>query len=285
MPVPGALRVPWTLRVIIPLGRPIEDIKAGFGGELPRVIRIHRARYRMQQAVDGAEIDRADREMLQPYARARHGTAAAQIGPDLVRRTARKFGRLDFLLLGDEIVACHLGCVITRVGKRYWTAIRVGYPEAVFSDSKRLHETNSINFYLALEWALENGFDYYDMGTCMGRPDDGLLQWKRRWGGAVDTVGDPGYFHVRLPRVGVARFLWDAPLFAVERHYLTLHLGLPEGPSDEEVAIRYRQMGFGGLFKIYLHFARPPGERLLKTLRSLYIHHKSPPIVETIPAD
>jgi hypothetical protein len=182
------------------------------------------------------------------------------------------------------VVACHLGCVITRAGKRYWSTIRFGYPEAVFSDTKRLRETNSITTYLALEWALENNFDYYDIGTCLGSPDDGLLQWKRRRGGALDTMGNHGYFHVRLPRVGAAQFLWDAPLFAVERHNLTLHLGLPDGPNDDEIVSRYREMGFGGLFKIYLHCAKPPSECILETLRSLYRHQKSPPILESIPS-
>jgi len=73
--------------------------------------------------------------------------------------------------------------------------------------------------------------------------------------------------------------LWDAPLFAVEHRSLTLHLGLPEGPSDEEVANRYREMGFGGLSKVYLHCARQAGESLLDTLRSRYTHQKIPPVV------
>jgi len=284
MPVPGALRVPWYLRAIVPLGKPIEEITAGYDSELRRSLRKHRARYRMRQALDDADIDRADRDMLQPYAKARHGTAVAQVSPDMVRKIAKKVGRLDLVLLGDEMVACHLGCVITRAEKRYWSTIRFGYPEAVFSNSKRLRETNSVTTYLALEWALENNFDYYDIGTCLGSPDDGLLQWKRRRGGAVDTMGNHGYFHVQLPKVGTAQFLWDSPLFAVERHNLTLHLGLPDGQNDEKVAIRYRQMGFSGLFKVYLHCARPPSEHLLETLRSLYIHQKPPPITESIPS-
>ncbi len=282
LPIPGTLCVPWYLRAIVPLGRSIEDITAGYDGELRRSIRKYRARYRMQQALSDIEIDRADREMLRPYASARNGSAAVQIAPDEVRKVAQNVGRLDLVLCGDEVVACHLGSAITRAGKRYWSTIRFGYPETVFSDSKRLRETNSINTYLALEWAIKNGFDYYDIGTSIGCPDDGLLQWKRRRGGAVDTMGHHGYFHVRLPRAGAAQFLWDAPLFAVEQHKLTLHLGLPDGPSDEEVASRYRQMGFGGLFKIYLYCARPPSENLLEKLRSLYANQKLLPIVESI---
>ena len=57
-------------------------------------------------------------------------------------------------------------------------------------------------------------------------------------------------------------------------------IGLPDETSDEEAAIRYRKMSFGGLFKVYLHCARPPGERLLESLGSLCTHQKWPPIVE-----
>jgi hypothetical protein len=82
--------------------------------------------------------------------------------------------------------------------------------------------------------------------------------------------------------VGAAQFLWETPLFAVEGNNLTLHLGVPDGPSDDEVANRYREMGFGGLFKIYLHCSRTPSEMLLDTLRSRYTHLKSPPVLESI---
>lgn len=283
MPIPGALRVPQSMRFIVPLGRPIEEIAAGFESELRRRLRKCWGRYKMQQVLDDIDIERADREMLQPYANARHGIGASQISSEEVRRTAQQFGRLELVLLGDEVVGCQTGCVITRAGKRYWSSIRFGYPEVIFSDAKRLSETNAINFYLALEWAIENGFDYYDMGTSLGRPEDDLLQWKKRWGGALDMMGIHGYFHIRLPRVGAAQFLWDAPLFAIEQKNVTLHIGLPESSSDEEAAIRYRKMSFGGLFKVYLHCDRPPGERLFEMLRGLYTHQKTPPILECIP--
>ncbi|PPA00428.1 hypothetical protein C4E44_29915, partial [Pseudomonas sp. MWU12-2312b] len=228
------------------------------------------------------EIESADLQMLQPYAKARHGAAASQIETHEVRRVAKNAGRLDLVLLEDEVVACHLGCVITRAGKRYWSTIRFGYPETVYSDAKKLREINSITTFMALEWALENGFDYYDIGTCLARPDDGLLEWKRRRGGDVDTLGNYGYMFVRLPKTGAAQFLWETPLFAVEGKKLTLHLGLPDGPSDDEIASRYREMGFGGLSKIYLHCARKPQESVLETLRGRYSHLKTAPIMECV---
>jgi hypothetical protein len=87
---------------------------------------------------------------------------------------------------------------------------------------------------------------------------------------------------VRLPKTGAAQFLWETPLFAVEGKKLTLHLGLPDGPSDDEIASRYREMGFGGLSKIYLHCARKPQESVLETLRGRYSHLKTAPIMECV---
>jgi hypothetical protein len=135
--------------------------------------------------MDNTDIDRIDRDMLKPYATARHDDGAIQLEPDAVRKMAHpQIGRLDVVYLGDEAVACHLGCMFIRAGKRFWSTVRFGYPEAIFSDHKRLREANSITTYLALEWALENGFDYYNIGISLGRPDSGLLQWKRRRKGA-----------------------------------------------------------------------------------------------------
>ncbi|MDF3933423.1 hypothetical protein [Pseudomonas citronellolis] len=285
MPSAGALSVPHYLSAVVPLGRPLEEITAKYDGELRRSIRKTRPLYRMQQALTDEEIDRANREMLQPYAHARHGEFTKQFGTDELFRIAKSVGRLDLILQGDEVVACHFGCVITRAGKRYWSTLRFGYPEAVFSDAKRLREVNSINTYMALEWAIENGFDYYDIGHCLARPDDGLLKWKRRRGGDIDTLGNQAYMFVRLPKTGRAKFLWDSPLFAVEGRQLTLHLGLPDGPSDEEIVERYREMVFGGLAKIYLYCTTNPRERLLESLRERYAHFQSPPIMERVPSN
>jgi Acetyltransferase (GNAT) domain len=285
MPIPGALRVPWFLSSAVSLGRPIEEIMAGYDSELRRSLRKQRPLYRLQQALRDAEIERADREMLQPYAKARHGGTAAHFPPDAVRRLAKRLGRLDLVLLGDEVVACHLGKEFIHANKRYWSTLRFGYPEAVYSDPKRLREINSINTHLALEWAINNGFDYYDIGDSTAQPDNGLLQWKRRRGSNLITMSGSeysGHFYIRPPSANTAKFFWDAPLFVVERNKLTLHLGLPDGPTDDDVAKRYREMGFGGLFKVYLHHARPPGEHLLNNLRGLYAHQKTPPVVEII---
>ena len=284
MPMPGALCVPQYVRAIVRLGRPVEEIMNTYDDKLRRSLLKQRTRYRMQQALSDTEIELADREMLNPFAKARHGSSASQISSESIRSSALEYGRLDLLLLDGEIVACMLGNASIRKGKRYWIADRCGYPETIYSDPKRLDETNSINHHFAIESSINNGFDYCDFALCFARPDDGLLQFKRRRGAELNTIGLRGFghFYIRLPKVGAAQFLWNTPLFAIEHGNLTLHLGLPDGTSDEEFVSRYRQMGFGGLSKIYLHCNKPAGERLLTMLRNLYKHQTPAPVVTCI---
>lgn len=282
MPTAGALSVPHYLSAVVPLGRALEDITARYDSELRRSIRKHRPLYRMRQALTDEEIAMADRDLLRPYASARQGIHAAQFPTAEVFRIAKSVGRLDLITCGDEVIGCHLGCEVVRGGKRYWSTLRFGYCQAVFSDARKLREVNSITTFMALEWALEKGFDYYDIGLCLARPDDGLLKWKRRRGGDIDPLGNHAYLFVRLPRTGTAKFLWDTPMFAVEGDKLTLHLGLPDGPSDEEVASRYQEMVFGGVHKIYLYGRNGAGESFLETLRNRYANLQSPPTLERV---
>lgn len=282
MPTSGALSVPHYLSAVVPLGRSLEDITARYDSELRRSIRKNRPLYQMRQARSDDEIAMADRCLLRPYASARQGIHAAQFPTEEVFRIARGVGRLDLITLGDEVIGCHLGCEVVRGGKRYWSTLRFGYCEAVFTDARKLREVNSITTFMALEWALEQGFDYYDIGLCLARPDDGLLKWKRRRGGDIDSLGNHAYLFVRLPRTGTAKFLWDTPMFAVEGDKLTLHLGLPEGASDEEVASRYQEMVFGGLHKIYLYGGNGTGETFVESLRHRYANLQSPPTMEWV---
>jgi hypothetical protein len=87
-----------------------------------------------------------------------------------------------------------------------------------------------------------------------------------------------------LPEVGTAEFLWETPLFAVEGKKLTLHLGVPEGKSDEEVAARYREMGFGGLSRIYIHCSSAPRQEQVDIIQGRYNHLKLPPVLESVVA-
>lgn len=281
-PIRDALCLPICLNTIVKLNRPVEEIMATYASSLRRSINKQRAEYRHEALNTAVKIDKIESEMLRPYATARHDLVAAQLNPDEVRALAlAKYGRFDILYQGSEAVGCHLGNTYMRKGKRYWHVNRFGYPHTVFSDYKRWGEVNSINLHLALETAIENGYDYCDYGMSLARPGAGLIEWKRRRKGFLTTYDNFNYFYLRLPKIGAAQFLWESPLFAVEGSKVTIHLGIPEDKTDEEVIARYREMSYGGLYKVYLDCVTPPSEQLIETIRSFYADQESQPIIIT----
>jgi hypothetical protein len=279
-PMRDAICVPFALITIVKLGRPIEAILASYSKSLRRSINAERSNYRYQ-AIDGIDkIEALESAMLKPYAIARHDIGAAQLQPGLVQKFAQKaHGRLDLLLLGDEEVGCHLGNPYTCKGKRYWHVNRLGYPQTVFSDYKRWGEVNSINLHLALEAAIENGYDYCDYGVSLAKPGHGLIEWKRRRRGFLATHDNFNYFYMKLPKTGGAQFLWDSPVFGVEDGKPTLHLGIPEGKTDEELLARYHEMGYAGLYKVYLDCVKAPSSQFIDSIRALYADQDPQPLI------
>jgi len=284
MPFPGLLCVPKYLRAIVTLGNPIEEIMAGFDRQLRSNLKKNRSLYSIKQVFSDAEIEYADSELLRPYAEARHGSSANQMALETVRRYAKDFGRLDFIYKDEEIVACLLGVEYIIDGKRYWMADRFGYPKSVFSDPKKLSEVNSMNAQMGLEWAIENGYDFYDLTLVFARPFDGLLVWKSRRGAALSKVHLEGYsnYYVSVPKADSATFFWEAPLFSIEKFGLTLNLGFPEKISDDEFLTNYREMGFAGVNNVNIHCTKVPSENLLASFCKHYKHQSSPPKIEIV---
>lgn len=279
VPVPYALRVPWTVHAVVPLGRSVEAILAGYDSELRRRLRKQSAAAALRPVANDGDLERVYAEHLVPYAVARHGEDAVMPTLDAVRRIARGDGRLDVVTSRGTEVASHLGYPLEHAAKRRWVTLRFGYPRAVFDDPRRLRDANSLNAHLALVSAVEAGFDTYDLGSCTARPDDGLLQWKRRRGGQLDLLLNEGVFWVRPPSERWPELLWHAPLFSVDRGGLALRLGLPNGPADEDAVTRFRELGYGGLAAIHLHAGRRPGATLMAALRALYAERPDPPAI------
>ena len=281
-PMLDAICIPFFLPTIVKLGRPIEDIVASYSKSLRRSISSDRPGYRHQGIDNIGKIEAIENNMLRPYAMVRHGSGTYQLAPGVVQKFAQKaHGRLDLLLQGDEEVGCHLGNPYMRKGKRYWHINRLGYPSTVFSDHKRWGEVNSINQHLVLEAAIENGYDYCDYGVSLAKPGHGLIEWKRRRRGFLATHDNFDYFYMKLPKKGGAQFLWDSPVFGVEGGKPTLHLGVPEGKTEEEMLARYHEMGYGGLYKVYLDCVTPPSIQFVESIRALYANHDTQPIIIT----
>jgi hypothetical protein len=257
------------LHMVVPLDRSLEAILSGFHDGLRRKLLKQRPAFSFEQVIEHRPLERLHREMLTPYAEARHRDGAVVLPLEAMRRIARGAGRLDVLKLDGDEVGCHLGYPREVRGFTHWISLRYGYPKHVFGDQRRFSDVNQMNAFMVTEWAKASGFHLHDLGACTARPDDGLLQWKRRRGGVPDASWARLQLSVRLPRSVRAELLWDHPLFSVEGDRLSLSLGLPGDRTDSEAAARFRELCFGGLASIALHTARVPSADLLASVREL----------------
>lgn len=279
-PLPNSIRIPATLATIVRLNRSVDEVLATYSRSLRRSINGQRAKYRCETINDLDKVTALEASMLKPYANARHDNAH-HLGLDTVISLATsQYGRLDLLYLDDEAVGCHLGNAYERHGKNYWHVNRFGYPENIYSDYKHWGEVNSMNLHLALEAAIKEGYDFIDYGGSLARPGAGLIEWKRRRKGFLaEDYGQ--YLYLKLPNKGSDQLFWDSPLFAIEDHKITLHLGVPQDKTDEEVMARYHEMGYGGLYKVYLHCSQTLNETLVKSVRDLFEDQETQPMIIT----
>lgn len=282
-PIPGAICLPHFLTMIIPLkNRTLDEILMDYEKRKSKFLRNQRSDFVLITVTEVEEILRLDQEMLRPYALARYGEHVYQLPISEVMDMAMETGRFHLLLHEGKEVGCQIGRESVRNRVRYWESVRAGFSDFIFTDNKRYCETNLIKTFLGLEWALENGFEYYDIGTSFAGPENGLIQYKRSLGSELDTTGNYSYFYLMPPKTDVAKFYWDTPLFALEDKTIVLHLGLPDGVSDLEVSNRYKLMGFRGLTKVYLHYDSQYSDELIAAVRGIYGHLTTPPVVECV---
>lgn len=264
--VPGALRVPLQVRMVFST--------ASTRMNVTRRRRLLSSEHHLRRVVDAAEIERVSRDFLVSFASIRHGPEAAQLPLSAVKRLA-EFGRLDLLLHGDEEVGAHLGYPETQAGKRCWVGCRVGYPARVHGDPRRLSDHNAVNYFLQFSRARDEGFDFYDLGVSPARPENGLLQFKKRLGGMLASNASELCVWIRPPSGQAPTMLWDAPLFSLEGRGLVLNVGLPETVLEGGAEDRFRDLAFDGLAAVRLHAA---GEVPATTLESLRRHFKDTPV-------
>lgn len=279
-PLPRAYPIPSALTTIVPLHRTVEDIMATYASSLRRSVNKQRPQYRYEIVRDLDKIAEINQAMLMPYANARHENACHLDFSNITQLALSEHGRLYALYCGDELVGCHLANFYERNNQRYWHVNRFGYPEHIFADFKRWGEVNSINLHMALEEAVQGNFDFCDYGMSLAKPGAGLIEWKRRRKGRLGREAGT-QFYLTLPKKGLAQFFWDSPLFSIEKGKITLHLGIPADKTDEEVLARYHEMGYMGLFKVYLNCISQPSDTVIEGVRSLFSEETNPPMIIT----
>jgi hypothetical protein len=268
-PLPGAMRVPVLLRTCVSLSSTLETTIAGFEPELKRRLRRLSERCDVRQVTTAQEAVRIHRELMVPFARARHEDRAELVAEaELVRLAREEY--LALVSLDGRAVAAQSGHGYLREGKRCWEALRFGYPEEVFSDPHRMSDANALNAHCALRHAIDTGHQLFDFGTSPASPEGGLLQFKRRRGGFLSSFGCPPALWLRSPRQRPDAFFWTWPLFSLEKDGLVLNLGVPFGIDDDEVAARLKSVAYAGLEAVRLHAGRAVSRALEATAHEIF---------------
>jgi hypothetical protein len=264
-----AFKVPCELSSLVQLKRPISELIAEFDSELRRRLRrLTEQAYRLEAAAP-EQVEALHRDMFVPFALARHADHAHSHSLEGLLRLA-SVGRIDVLYKGDELVGSQVGYPYERDGTRRWAIDRFGYPERVFEDPKTLADVNTMNIHLACQRALEAGYDYYDLGVSSARPNGGLLQFKRRRSSSLERSEQALSFYAHVPAAHRPQILSRAPLFAVDRDRLVLHVGVTRAMSDDALLQRFQEWGYGGLAGVRLWTERSLDASLLERIHDHY---------------
>lgn len=279
-PIPGAICLPLSLSTVIPLkNRTVDDVLMGFEKRKRRLINSQVSNFKLEKVSTIEDIIRLDQEMLRPYSKARHGSSAYNFPIEQLTEMAFVRGQFNLLLHNNREVGCIIGHFSERNKNNYWQSDRMGFPAFIFNDMQLYRETNVMITYLQIQWAITNGFEYYDMGHNPAFTETGVVHHKRTFGGHLSTMSNHNYLYLKLPQANIAKFYWGNPLFAIERKAVVLHLGLPNGINDLELFDRYKQLNFGGLAKVYLHYETQCSESSIEVIRNIFSHLKSPPLI------
>jgi len=284
LPFSGAICAPIVLSTVVSLdqSKSFESAISLINKSRVRYYKKNRDAYLLKQVFDDADIDIASETMLKPYADSRHGDGVSHLTREDIVKIARITGALHFVYLNNELVACKVSKEVKRHGKRYWRSIRAGYPEHVFKDAHRFGEIHNMNIFLAMEWAFNEGYDYFDKSIALARPLNKVLQWKRSYRGLLSLMGNYTYFHIAPPQDQASTFFWHSPLFSKEKHQLTLHIGIPDTTSEVDALEYLSFMGFGGLSVVYLHCDSKPPAKYLAYINTLYKHFELKPEIKIL---
>lgn len=266
--LPESLLVPSNLSSLVALPSLGKDILTGFDRELRRrVRRLSEQGYRLAPVTSAEEIARLHHQMFVPFTLARHPDHPTLHALEEMQRYPT-FGRIDLLLRGDEEVGAQMGYSYARHGTCRWMSDRFGYPEHVYRDPRALSDANIMNIYLACQAAVETGHAFYDLGASPARPDDGLLEFKRRLNSVLERCRESLYFYVRVPSAERPEIFWHAPLFSLEGEALHLHVGV--GESEAALCERFRGWSFGGLHAVNVWAHQPLSPSAVERIESHY---------------
>jgi len=209
--------------------------------EVRRLIRKHTYQARIVYGRNAAAMfyDR----IYRPFVVKRYGAAALVVRRQQFLRECR-YGQILELLHDDEVVAASL---IRQTGNQLsivWTGIKTDL------DDKGHAGASDVLDYFSLRYAHQSGCDYLDLGPSRPRLNDGLLRYKKKWGGVLYTGKVPQGLFIVVPHnftVAVQGMLAAAKFIMLERGRLVGKVLIPEDSDLDAIKKRFSKDWSNGL--------------------------------------
>jgi hypothetical protein len=180
--------------------------------------KLRKQGFGIEQAGGAADWEEFYREMVEPQALIRHGQWAGLPSARL-RAELRRVGTLHLITRGRERVAGM--CTVAR-GDTLWMALSgVRHGDAILLQQG----AGFAVFALTIEWARAQGYRRLDAGRTPPFLNDGLHQFKRRWGLIPATDPLTHVTAVRVTSPAIRRAFAMEPVLIQERLGLRRYAG------------------------------------------------------------
>jgi GNAT acetyltransferase-like protein len=240
-------RVPSWLPLWLATDRPLDDLIAGErSGRAARkndVRRVQRLGLTFRVATDADAYELFRRRLYEPYVRQRFGDLLVAL-PGHAFRHARRHGWLLLAELDGRPVG---GAVIERWAGEPRVLVFGVDPHAPIPTGAVLEAC----YYHAISFAVERGFDRLSLGTCRPVLTDGVLRYKRKWGGRIGTPATWDAFLLRYRNTPAVRdALTEVPLVVQRRDgHLAALVGV-RGSAGTDLAAHVRRLEAPGLSEV-----------------------------------
>ncbi len=197
-------------------------------------------------------------KIYRPFILKRYGTTAFLVRRQDFLRECRS-GQILELISGDEVIAASMIRQTNRQLAIVWTGIMLdieGVEHPGASDALD---------YFSLHYAHQRGCEFLDFGPSRPRLNDGLLNYKKKWGASLYTGKVPQGLFVVIPQqfsVPVQAMLESAQFITLEKGCLVGNLFVPRGKGLENIEASVDQHWADGLDSLRFHMFHSQAEKL-----------------------
>jgi lipid II:glycine glycyltransferase (peptidoglycan interpeptide bridge formation enzyme) len=206
------------LSMILDISEPFEKIYNKFNKSAKEDIRkVKRYNYTYEISRDLDKLKLFYNHMYVPYTYSRHGKLAICANFFTIRHLFERGSKLMLIKLDNKYIFGSL----FFIKKDMVIGTHAGIMDEQIDCLKK--SMSAASYYFSIIWAKENGAKFLDFGTCRPFLNDGLFQYKKKWGAAIEKAN--GNFEIFAFKTysndkGMQSFLENNPFIRLNELHL-----------------------------------------------------------------